>query len=116
MNIQKLTVKCQLYNDYNSFLDIDCQKVRKSLKNNEVLIDFSDFMSEDSVHQNVAYIIRGELEYPLLVKCFNQNQLDSFLNGDAKYNLYNYEFHKDCATKLLWGPLSSHIERGSTIY
>ena len=113
---QQLTVKCQLYNDYNSFLDIDCQKVRKSLKKNEVLIDFSDFMSEDSVHQYVAYIIRGEQEYPLLVKCFNQNQLDSLLNGDAKYNLYNYEFHKDCATKLLWGPLSSHIERGSTIY
>ena len=73
-------------------------------------------MSEDSVHQYVAYIIRGEQEYPLLVKCFNQNQLDSLLNGDAKYNLYNYELHKDCATKLLWGPLSSHIERGSTIY
>ena len=113
---QQLTVKCQLYNDYNSFLDIDCQKVRKSLKKNEVMIDFSDFMSEDSVHQYVAYIIRGELEYPLLVKCFNQNQLDSLLNGDAKYNLYNYKFHKDCATKLLWGPLSSHMERGSTIY
>ena len=80
------------------------------------MIDFSDYQTEDSVHQYVAYIIRGEQEYPLLVKCFNQNQLDSLLNGDAKYNLYNYEFHKDCATKLLWEPLSGHIERGSTIY
>lgn len=31
---QQLTVKCQLYNDYNLFLDIDCQNVRKSLKKN----------------------------------------------------------------------------------
>ena len=113
---QQLTDKCQLYNDYNSFLDIDYKKVRNGLKKNEVLIDFSDFMSEDSLHQYVSYIIRGEQKYPLLVKCFNQNQLDSLLNGEAKYNIYNYEFHKDYATKLIWEPLSSHIVRGSTIY
>ncbi len=116
-NLEKqLTDKCQLYNDYNSFLDLDYQHVRNRLKKNEVLIDFSDFLSEDSLHQYVSYIIRGEQEYPLLVKCFNQNQLDSLLDGEAKYNIYNYEFHKDCATKLIWEPLGSQIERGNTIY
>lgn len=113
---QQLTDKCQLYNDYNSFLDIDYQKVRNRLKKNEVLIDFSDFVSEDSLHQYVSYIIRGEQEYPLLVKCFNQGQLDSLLIGESKYSLYNYEFHKDCAAKLIWEPLSSSIEKGSTIF
>lgn len=113
---QQLTDKWQLYNDYNSFLDIDYQKVRGKLKNNEVLIDFSDFQTEDSIHQYVSYIIRGKQEYPLLVKGFNQSQLDSLLNGAAKYNLYNYEFYKDNATKLIWEPLSSHIEKGCTIY
>lgn len=113
---QQLTDKCLLYNDYNSFLDIDYQTVKNWLKKNEVLIDFSDFQTEDSLRQYAAYIIRGEQEYPLLVKCFNQEQLDSLLNGEANYNMYNYEFHKDCATHLFWEPLSKYIERGTTIY
>lgn len=80
---QQLTDKCQLYNDYNSFLDIDYQKVKSYLKRDEILIDFSDFQTEDSLHQYVVYIIRSEQKHPLLVKCFNQDQLDSLLNGDA---------------------------------
>lgn len=113
---QQLNDKCRSYSDYYSFLDFDYQKVRGKLKKNEVLIDFSDFQTEDSLHQYVSYIIRGGQEYPLLVKCFNQNQLDSLLNGEAKFNIYNYEFHKDNATKLIWEPLNRHVERGSTIY
>lgn len=113
---QQLTDKCQLYKNYNSFLDVDYRKVKDKLKNNEVLIDFSDYLSEDTVHQYVSYIIRGEQEYPLLVKCFNQGQLDSLLEGEAKYDIYNYEIHKDSATKLIWNPLSSHVERGNIIY
>lgn len=113
---QQLTDKCQLYNDYHSFLDIDYQRVRHKLKKNEVLIDFSDFFTEDSIHQYVSYIIRGEQEYPLLVKCFNLNQLDSLLNGEAKFNIYNYDLHKNNATKLIWGSINGYIERGSTIY
>lgn len=115
-NLEKqLTDKCQLYNEYNSFLDIDYQRVKNKIKENEILIDFSDYQTQDSLHQYVAYII-GEQEYPQLVKCFNQCQLDLLLNGEANYNMYNYEFHKDCATQLLWKPLSKYIEKGTTIY
>lgn len=116
-NLEKrLNDKCQLYNDYNSFLDIDYKSVKDRLKENEVLIDYSDYITEDSVRQYVAYIIRGGQEYPLLVKCFNQEQYDSLLNGEANYNIYNYESHKDSVTKLLWKTLNKHIEKGCTIY
>lgn len=113
----QLTEKCQSYKDFCSFLDVDYHTVKESLSNNEVLMDFSDYYQEDdSVHQYTAYVVCKNQEYPLLVKCFEQKQLDSLLNDNPNYALYDYGLLKTKATELLWKPLQGYANEGCTVY
>lgn len=113
---QRLSYKCQSYNEYETYLDINYEKVRNSLANHEVVVDFSDYQTEDSVRQYAAYIYDKDKSYPLLVKCFDQQQLDSLLDGMQNYTLYNYEQLQNRASKLIWNPIEASIAKGSTVY
>ena len=113
---QQLSHKCQSYNEYETYLDINYEKVRNSLTNHEVVVDFSDYQTEDSVRQYAAYIYDKDKSHPLLVKCFDQQQLDSLLDGMQNYTLYNYEQLQNRASKLIWNPIEASIAKGSTVY
>lgn len=113
---QQLSHKCQSYNEYETYLDINYEKVRNSLADHEVVVDFSDYQTEDSVRQYAAYIYDKDKSYPLLVKCFDQQQLDSLLDGMQNYTLYNYEQLQNRASKLIWNPIEASIAKGSTVY
>lgn len=113
---QQLSHKCQSYNEYETYLDIDYEKVRNSLADHEVVVDFSDYQTEDSVRQYAAYIYDKDKSHPLLVKCFDQQQLDSLLDGMQNFTLYNYEQLQDRASKLIWNPIEASIAKGSTVY
>ena len=113
---QRLSHRCQSYNEYETYLDINYEKVRNSLADHEVVVDFSDYQTEDSVRQYAAYIYDKAKSHPLLVKCFDQQQLDSLLDGMQNYTLYNYEQLQDRASKLIWNPIEANIAKGSTVY
>ena len=113
---QQLSHKCQSYNEYETYLDINYEKVRNSLADHEVVVDFSDYQMEDSVRQYAAYIYDKDKSHPLLVKCFDQQQLDSLLDGMQNFTLYNYEQLQDRASKLIWNPIEASIAKGSTVY
>ena len=113
---QRLSHKCQSYNEYETYLDINYEKVRNSLADHEVVVDFSDYQTEDSVRQYAAYIYDKDKSHPLLVKCFDQQQLDSLLDGMQNFTLYNYEQLQDRASKLIWKPMEASIAKGSTVY
>lgn len=113
---QRLSHKCQSYNEYETYLDINNEKVRNSLADHEVVVDFSDYQTEDSVRQYAAYIYDKDKSHPLLVKCFDQQQLDSLLDGMQNFTLYNYEQLQDRASKLIWKPMEVSIAKGSTVY
>lgn len=113
---QQLSHKCQSYNEYETYLDINYEKVRNSLANHEVVVDFSAYQTEDSVRQYAAYIYDKDKSHPLLVKCFDQQQLDSLLDGMQTFTLYNYEQLQDRASKLIWNPIEASIAKGSTVY
>ena len=113
---QQLSHKCQSYNEYETYLDINYEKVRNNLADHEVVVDFSDYQTEDSVRQYAAYIYDKDKSHPLLVKCFDQQQLDSLLDGMQNYTLYNYEQLQDRASKLIWNPIEASIAKGSTVY
>lgn len=113
---QQLSHKCQSYNEYETYLDINYEKVRNSLADHEVVVDFSDYQTEDSVSQYAAYIYDKDKSHPLLVKCFDQQQLDSLLDGMQNYTLYNYEQLQNRASKLIWNPIEASIAKGSTVY
>lgn len=86
---QRLSRKCQSYSKYETYLDINYEKVRNSLADHEVVIDFSDYQAEDSVRQYVAYIYDKDKSHPLLVKCFDQQQLGAMLDGMQNFTLYD---------------------------
>lgn len=113
---QRLSYKCQSYNEYETYLDINYEKVRNCLADNEVVIDFSDYQTEDSVRQYVAYIYDKSKKHPLLVKCFDQQQLDSLLDGMQSFTLYNYEQLQDGAFNLVWKSIGANITERSTVY
>ena len=113
---QQLSHKCQSYNEYETYLDINYEKVRNSLADHEVVVDFSDYQTEDSVRQYAAYIYDKAKSHPLLVKCFDQQQLDSLLDGMQNFTLYNYEQLQDRASKLIWNPIEASIAKESTVY
>ena len=113
---QQLSHKCQSYNEYETYLDINYEKVRNCLADNEVVIDFSDYQTEDSVRQYVAYIYDKSKRHPLLVKCFDQQQLDSLLDGMQSFTLYNYEQLQDGAFNLVWKSIGANITERSTVY
>ena len=113
---QQLSHMCQSYYEYETYLDINYEKVRNSLADHEVVVDFSDYQTEDSVRQYAAYIYDKDKSHPLLVKCFDQQQLDSLLDGMQNYTLYNYEQLQNRASKLIWNPIEASIAKGSTVY
>lgn len=113
---QRLSHRCQSYNEYETYLDINYEKVRNSLADHEVVVDFSDYQTEDSVRQYAAYIYDKAKSHPLLVKCFDQQQLDSLLDGMQNFTLYNYEQLQDRASKLIRKPIEANIAKGSTVY
>lgn len=113
---QRLSSKCQIYNKYETYLDINYKKVKNSLTDNEVVIDFSDYQTEDSLRQYVAYIYDKDKSHPLLVKCFEQQQLDSLLDGMQNFTLYNFEQLQDGAANLIWKSIEANIAKGSTVY
>lgn len=107
---------CQNYKEYSAYLDINFQKVKNHLAGNEMVIDFSDYQTEDSVHQYAAYIFDKDTYNPILKKCFEQQQLDSLLDGMQNYTLYDYTLLQDKATDVIWRPIAAYIPEGSTVY
>lgn len=113
---QKLSSKCLRYKEYNAFMDLDYQTIRKSLKENEVVVDFADYIESDSLQKYDVYIFKRDMEHPFLTRCFRQGQLDSLLNGAQSYVLYDQEQTRTDATQLLWGAIREHVKEGSTVY
>ena len=113
---QSLTDKCQSFNEFDTFLNINFDKVRNSLADNEVLVDFSNYQTEDSVRQYVAYVFDRGQGYPRLIKCFEQQQVDSLLEGMPTFTLYDYNQLQDKATELIWSRIKDLVPEGGTVY
>lgn len=106
--------RCKSVGDITSFMDVDYSAVKKSLKKNDVLIDFTDFVPNASGRSYAAYIVNKKQKYPLLKPLFAESQIDSL--GIVRPDMF---YDKDFASevvKLLWNPLKEHISEGSTVY
>ena len=106
--------RCKSVGDITSFMDVDYSAVKKSLKKNDVLIDFTDFVPDTGDRRYAAYIVNKKQKYPLLKPLFAESQIDSL--GITRPDMF---YDKDFAAeviKLLWNPLKEHILEGSTVY
>lgn len=121
LNIEKAQIdrnlvdRCKTYNDYTAFLDIKFKDIKETLNENEVVVDFTDFVNLDGEHVYVAYIIRPSDDNPLLLRLFNESQIDSLLGDNHRSDLYSNELSSKAAD-IIWSPLEAYVSEGATVY
>ena len=97
-----------------NFMDVDFERVKEELGANDVVIDFTDFITKAGERKYAAYIVTKEQKYPLLVPLFSESQIDSL--SIIRPDMYYYEENSKVLLKLLWEPLKEHIAKGATVY
>lgn len=109
-----LANRCKGYSDGTDFMDVDYDAVKHALGQNEVLIDFTDYISQTQGRKYAAYIINKVQDYPLLKALFAERQIDSL--GIVRPDMYYSEDYSEGVLKLLWEPLKENIPEGAIIY
>lgn len=110
----QLANRCKGYSDGTDFMDVDYDAVKHALGQNEVLIDFTDYISQSQGRKYAAYIINKVQEYPLLKALFAEKQIDSL--GIVRPDMYYSEDYSEDVLRLLWEPLKENVSEGATIY
>ena len=109
-----LMKKCQSIGSITSFMDVDYDAVKKALRKNDILLDFTDFVSEKDGRRYATYIVNKKQKYPLLKSLFAESQIDSL--GIVRPDMfYDTDFASDII-KLLWEPIEEYLTEGATIY
>ena len=109
-----LTNRCKGYSDGTDFMNVDYDAVKRALGSNEVLIDFTDYISQSQGRKYAAYIINKVQDYPLLKALFAERQIDSL--GIVRPDMYYSEDYSEDVLKLLWNPLKESVSEGAIIY
>lgn len=110
----RLAERCRAFGDITAFMDIDYKAVKKVLKPNDILLDFTDFVSEISGRKYAVYIVNKQDEFPLVKHLFAEKQIDSL--GITRPDMYYDKDYAPEVLKLLWEPLKEYIPEGSTVY
>lgn len=110
----RLAERCRSFGNITRFMDIDYATVKSALKPNEVLLDFTDYVSETVGRKYAAYITNKEDKYPLVKYLFAERQIDSL--GITRPDMYYNQDYAQEVLKLLWEPLKVNIAEGSTVY
>ncbi|MCM1163750.1 MAG: CHAT domain-containing protein [Muribaculaceae bacterium] len=89
----RLAANCTRYGDVGAFASTTYSDIVGALQQDETLVDFTDYELYDGSRQYAAFIIRNDMEYPLLVPVCRQDQIDSLIaaNGGFISRLYEYE-------------------------
>ena len=106
--------RCKEYSDGTDFMDVDYNAVKQTLGQNEMLIDFTDYISQSQGRKYAAYIINKVQEYPQLKPLFAERQIDSL--GIARPDMFYDKDYAQNVLQLLWEPLKTNIPVGTTIY
>ena len=106
--------RCKGYRDGTDFIDVDYDAVKHALGQNEVLIDFTDYISQTQGRKYAAYIINKVQYYPLLKALFAERQIDSL--GVVRPDMYYSEDYSEDVLNLLWEQLKENVSEGATIY
>ena len=110
----QLANRCKGYSDGTDFMNVDYDAVKQALGPNEVLIDFTDYISQTQGRKYAAYIINKVQDYPLLKALFAERQIDSL--DIVRPDMYYSEDYSEDVLKLLWEPLKENVSEGATIY
>lgn len=111
---KRLTGRCRSYGDMTSFMNIGYENVKDALNDTDVLIDFTDYVTESRGRVYAAYLVNKNQKYPLLKELFEESVIDSMKvpQPDMYYSdRYGKELYR-----LLWEPFKDGVRDGVTVY
>jgi CHAT domain-containing protein len=113
---RQLARKAEQYG-YLDFLSIKYDSIRNAIKDNEYIVDFTDFVDENRTTQYVAYVFNKHDEFPHLMKVFMGGELDSLKADLELHKLYEGDVASNIV-KLIWNPIKETIDipEGATVY
>ena len=111
---KRLTGRCRSYGDMTSFMSIGYNQVKANLRNKEVLIDFTDYVTESRGRVYAAYMVSNKQKYPLLKELFEERVIDSM--HVPQPDMYYTEPYAKKMYQLLWKPFEDFVVEGATIY
>ncbi|NOT38019.1 MAG: CHAT domain-containing protein, partial [Saprospiraceae bacterium] len=107
--------------DENSYTQDHWDQVRRALRKNELLIDFSNYKKNERVYY-IAFIISKSLAYPQCVQICSEEEVLKFYNEDSISNkvsrvnsMYSYNIQGNLFN-LLFGKLNSYLNSETKIY
>ena len=111
---EQLSGHCRSYGDMTAFMNIGYKKIKEKLNDSDVLIDFTDYVSETRGRVYAAYLVDNKQENPLLQKLFAESKIDSM---QVAYPDQYYESpYAESLYQLLWMPFKDKVTEGSTVY
>ena len=109
-----LSERCRSYGDMTTFMRIGYKEIKDKLKDGDMLIDFTDYLSESRGRVYAAYLVNNKQENPLLMKLFAESKIDSM---GVKYPERYYEKpYAETMLNLLWEPFKEKVAEGATVY
>lgn len=110
----QLSSRCRSFGDMTSFMDWDYQKVKDTLNEGDVLIDFTDFVKLNGERIYAAYVVNKTQDYPLLKRLFSESEIDTL---QIPYPDMFYESpYAEELYRLLWEPFRDDVKEGSVVY
>lgn len=100
---------------YTSFLTMGYQDIKHSLSDDEVLLDFTDFSTDDKSQQIAAFVVDSKQTHPKLIKLFTDEKIKKNLAGKRADFLYKEPYASE-ARKLIWEPLANEVKGKRVIY
>lgn len=111
---EQLSGHCRSYGDITTFMNIGYNEIKEKLNDGDVLIDFTDYVSETRGRVYAAYLVDNKQENPLLQKLFAESKIDSM---QVAYPDQYYESpYAESLYQLLWMPFKDKVTEGSTVY
>ena len=111
---EQLSGHCRSYGDITTFMNIGYNEIKEKLNDSDVLIDFTDYVSETRGRVYAAYLVDNKQENPLLQKLFTESKIDSM---QVAYPDQYYESpYAESLYQLLWMPFKDKVTEGSTVY
>ena len=111
---EQLSGHCRSYGDMTAFMNIGYKEIKEKLNDSDVLIDFTDYVSETRGRVYAAYLVDNTQENPLLQKLFAESKIDSM---QVAYPDQYYESpYAETLYQLLWMPFKDKVIEGTTVY
>lgn len=113
---RKLQESVSLNDKYMDYIDVGYEKIRSALKENEVVVDFTDFrgVNDPTRRFYAAYVYRKDWDSPKMIEVFEGKDLQPLLDDGELWDCYKY--HAVELAKLIFTPLKDYVHEGDVLY